>query len=156
MTSTRGLELKVPPLIVLALAAYAMWLIAWGSPQFIVIYPGRLVAALLFALLGFVTMVAGVVAFNRAHTTVNPHTPQNSANIVTSGIYRVTRNPMYLGMLLALLGWASYLANVAAAAFPILFVGYITRYQIVPEERILKEKFGAPYEAYLRSVRRWI
>ena len=152
----RGLELRIPPLIVLALAAFAMWLVARGTPQLIVIYAGRLAAAIVLGLLGVATIAAGVLEFNRASTTVNPHTPESSSSIVTGGIYRFTRNPMYLGMLLMLLGWTAYLANVAAAVFAILFVAYITRYQIAPEERILSEKFGAPYEAYVRTVRRWI
>ena len=156
MTAPRGLELKIPPLVVLALAAFAMWLVARATPQLIVIYSGRLAVAIMLALLGVAAIAAGVLAFNRASTTVNPHTPENSANVVTSGIYRFTRNPMYLGMLLMLLGWTAYVANVAAAVLPILFVAYITRFQIVPEERVLSEKFGAPYEAYLGAVRRWM
>jgi protein-S-isoprenylcysteine O-methyltransferase Ste14 len=153
---THGLELKIPPLIVLAIIAFAMWLVARATPQLLVIYSGRIVAAGALALLGVAAAGAGVVAFSRERTTVNPHTPQESASVVTGGIYRWTRNPMYLGMLLALLGWTVYLANVAAAAGPILFIVYITRYQIVPEERILATKFGTPYEAYLKSVRRWL
>jgi protein-S-isoprenylcysteine O-methyltransferase Ste14 len=157
MTSvSRGLELKIPPLVVLALAALAMCLVARATPQLILMYPGRLTAAVVLALLGIAAIVAGVLEFNRARTTVNPHTPENASNVVSGGIYRLTRNPMYLGMLLMLVGWAVYVANVAAAVVPILFVAYITHYQIVPEERILTEKFGAPYESYLRSVRRWI
>jgi protein-S-isoprenylcysteine O-methyltransferase Ste14 len=151
-----GLELKIPPLIVLTLAAIAMWLVARATPQLIVFYPGRRVGAIALALLGVAAIAAGVLEFRRASTTVNPHTPESSASIVTGGIYRFTRNPMYLGMLLMLLGWTVYVANVAAAVVPILFVVYIGRYQIAPEERILSEKFGAPYAAYLGTVRRWI
>jgi protein-S-isoprenylcysteine O-methyltransferase Ste14 len=152
----RGLELKVPPVIVVALAVMLMWAIARALPQLMVIYPARLPLASLVAALGVAAMAAGILEFKRANTTVNPHRPANSTFVVTTGIYRLTRNPMYLGMLLLLLAWMLYLSNAAAVIFPVLFVAYITRYQIQPEERVLIKKFGAPYEAYLRSVRRWV
>jgi protein-S-isoprenylcysteine O-methyltransferase Ste14 len=155
-TTVHGLELKVPPVIVVALAAALMWATARATPQLMVIYSGSLALASLVAALGIAATAAGVLAFKRANTTVNPHHPTNSTFVVTTGIYRLTRNPMYLGMLLVLLAWLLYLSNIAAATFPLLFVAYITRYQIQPEERVLIGKFGAPYEAYLRSVRRWV
>lgn len=101
-------------------------------------------------------MIAGVVEFRRANTTVNPHLPNNSAHIVTSGIYRITRNPMYLGMLFVLCAWAVYVSNATGVIFPALFALYITRFQIEPEERVLTAKFGEPYVTYLREVRRWL
>lgn len=156
MSNGRGLELKIPPLVVLAIAALAMWLIARAMPRWIVPFPGRIALAVLLAMLGICGTFAGVLAFNKASTTVNPHLPENSSNVVTNGIYRFTRNPMYLGMLLVLFGWAIYLAHVVAAMIPFLFAAYITRYQIQPEERVLIAKFGAPYEAYLKAVRRWV
>jgi protein-S-isoprenylcysteine O-methyltransferase Ste14 len=151
-----ALELKIPPLVVLALAALAMWLTARTTPQLIVMYTGRTIFAIAIAGLGLAAMIAGVVEFRRANTTVNPHLPNTSTSVVTSGIYRLTRNPMYLGMLLVLIAWAIYVSNLAAAIFPLLFALYLTRFQILPEERILTAKFGEPYRAYLRAVRRWM
>ena len=156
MAETRGLELKIPPMIVLIIAGVLMWLVARVTPQLIVLYPARGVLTVLLAVLGVVAVYGGLREFRKASTTVHPQRPGEASNVVTTGIYRFTRNPMYLGMLLALLAWLVYLANIAAAVVPIAFVVYITRYQIHPEERTLAAKFGAPYELYLRSVRRWI
>src|SRR5678815_1380789 len=93
-------------------------------------------------------MSMGVLAFRKASTTVDPRSPENTSQIVRSGIYRFTRNPMYLGMLIVLIAWMAWLSNVGAGVVPVLFALYITRWQIVPEERALAQKFGAEYEAY--------
>jgi protein-S-isoprenylcysteine O-methyltransferase Ste14 len=76
--------------------------------------------------------------------------------MVRSGIYRHTRNPMYLGMLLVLAAWAVWLASPAAFAVLPVFLLYLNRYQIEPEERILAGLFGGEFDAYRRSVRRWL
>jgi protein-S-isoprenylcysteine O-methyltransferase Ste14 len=154
--SSHALELKIPPVVVVAVVMAFMWLTARATPTLLVLFPGRLVLSLLIVALGVAIIAAGVHSFSKANTTVNPHRPSASTFVVTTGIYRITRNPMYLGMLLLILAWMVYLANVTAAIFPILFVAYITRFQIQPEERVLIEKFGSAYEAYRASVRRWL
>jgi protein-S-isoprenylcysteine O-methyltransferase Ste14 len=110
----------------------------------------------MFCAVGVAIIVAGFLAFRQAKTTVNPLTPQATTAIVTSGIYRFSRNPMYLGFLVVLTGWAMYLSNLLAFAFLPLFVLYINRFQIVPEERALYAKFSHVFTAYKRSVRRWV
>ncbi len=92
----------------------------------------------------------------RAGTTVDPTTPSKSTSVVSGGIYRFTRNPMYLGFLLVLAGWATYLSNPLVLLGPVFFVFFMNRFQIIPEERILKSRFGVPFERYLEAVRRWI
>jgi protein-S-isoprenylcysteine O-methyltransferase Ste14 len=96
------------------------------------------------------------MAFHRARTTVNPFKPTETSTIVTAGIYRVSRNPMYLGLLFLLAGWAIMLSNVAAVAMLPAFVAYMTRIQIQPEERALQAKFGSEFTDYKGSVRRWL
>lgn len=150
------LELKIPPLIVLGIAAFLMWAIARATPQWTLLYPGRPLVAAALLVVGIAIMLLGVHAFRRARTTVDPRSPEQTSRIVDGGIYRYTRNPMYLGMLIVLLAWVALLANLGAAVVPALFAAYITRWQIAPEERALREKFGAEYEGYRRSVRRWI
>jgi protein-S-isoprenylcysteine O-methyltransferase Ste14 len=152
----RYLELKIPPLIVLSIAALLMWAIARTTPHWTLLYPGRRLLAGALLVLGIAIVVMGVLAFRRASTTVDPRSPETTSRIVRSGIYRFTRNPMYLGMLIVLIAWLALLANVGAAVVVGLFAVYITRWQIVPEERALEEKFGAEYEAYRSSVRRWL
>jgi len=99
---------------------------------------------------------SGLVAFVRRHTTVNPLCPQRSSALVTTGVYRFTRNPMYLGMAGLLCAWAVWQAALLPWVAPVLFVAYITRFQIRPEERVLTGLFGAAYTGYTQRVRRWL
>lgn len=105
---------------------------------------------------GYSRNAGGVAAFRRHRTTVNPHTPDKSRLIVADGIYRFSRNPMYLGMVLLLAAWAQHLAQAAAWAGVAVFAAWITRFQIIPEERVLSAQFGDAYRAYCRRTRRWI
>jgi protein-S-isoprenylcysteine O-methyltransferase Ste14 len=152
----RRLELKIPPMILLAIAALLMWAIARAAPHLTRPYPGRVLLATALLVLGIAIIGMGLRAFRTASTTVDPRFPENASGVVSSGIYRYTRNPMYLGMLVVLLAWAAQLGNLATVVVPVLFALYITRWQIVPEERALAAKFGAEYEAYRRAVRRWL
>lgn len=148
------LELKVPPPAVVLLCAIAMWLAASPSGAFAL--PNRLAIAVSLAVLGALISTAGLVSFRRARTTVNPTRPDAASSLVATGIYRFTRNPMYLGLFLVLAGWAAYLSNFVALAGPLLFALYINRFQIVPEERALAAKFGTAFDDYRRRTRRWI
>ena len=117
---------------------------------------GSSAIALALVALGERMAFAGVVAFRSKRTTVNPLTPSASSSVVSSGVYRVSRNPMYLGFLLALAGWAVYLSNAGAALLLPAFVAYMTQYQIKPEERALLAKFGPEFAQYVSRVRRWV
>lgn len=152
----RALELKIPPPVVAALAAAGMWGLAALAPLLAV--PGglRVTAALLIALVGASFDLAGLIAFRRAKTTVNPMRPEASVALVSGGVYRLTRNPMYVGMALILLAWAVYLSSAWALLGPLAFALYITRFQIQPEERVLAARFGSRYAAYQSAVRRWL
>ena len=150
-----ALELKVPPVALVFLFGALMWLASAYSP-FTIALPWRSAFALIIAIMGFAIALAGVLSFRRAATTVNPLTPEATTTMVTSGIYRFTRHPMYLGFLLILAGWTIYLSNLAAFALLPLFVWYINRFQILPEERVLDAKFSHSFTAYRSSVRRWL
>jgi protein-S-isoprenylcysteine O-methyltransferase Ste14 len=151
-----ALELKIPPPVVALLIGAAMWFASRFGPVLELPLPVRTAALVVFGLLGGATAFAGNMAFRRAKTTVNPFRPQNATALVTSGIYRFTRNPMYLGLTLLLLGWALFLCSAWALAGPVLFVLYVGRFQIKPEEKILSAKFGAAYSEYVSRVRRWL
>jgi protein-S-isoprenylcysteine O-methyltransferase Ste14 len=156
MHAGSSLELRVPPVAVASVAALCMWMLARWTPGLGWGGYWRLGAAVSLFVAGVVVAVAGVLEFRRARTTVNPTTPQAATSMVRSGIYRHTRNPMYLGMLLVLAGWAVWLASLAAVAVLPVFVLYLNRLQIEPEERALASRFGADFEEYRRSVRRWL
>lgn len=151
-----ALELRVPPVVVTLACAGLMWAAAALSPSLAFDVPGRAVIAVVLAVAGAAVALAGVFAFRRAETTVNPVRPDAASSLVASGVYRVTRNPMYLGFLLALLGWAVWLAYPLAFLVLPLFVAYMSRFQIRPEERALRARFGESFESYSRSTRRWL
>ncbi len=144
-----------PPLLGLILAG-AMWAIARWSGIAVLDFPGRVVLAAIFAGAGLAIDAVSVAAFVRAKTTVNPMAPERSNALVISGLYRISRNPMYLGMAMILVGIALYLGAPLALLMALLFVFLIERWQIAPEERALEEKFGDQYRAYKKRVRRWI
>ena len=151
-----ALELKIPPPVVALLVGTTMWLAAPLGPALDVPAPLRAGLAIAIALVGAGFDVAGALGFRRARTTVNPMQPAKTSALVTSGIYRVSRNPMYVGLLCILAGWAVYLASLWPLAGPALFVLYIGRFQIAPEERALAARFGAEFAAYSAKVRRWL
>jgi protein-S-isoprenylcysteine O-methyltransferase Ste14 len=152
----RALELKVPPPVVALLIGTAMWFFAGQLASVQLPLVVRLVMFVVIALVGGATALAGDLEFKRARTTINPFKPEKSTALVTSGVYRLTRNPMYVGLTLVLLGWAAFLCSAWALLGPIVFVLYIDRLQIAPEERALSAKFGAAYAEYTARVRRWL
>ena len=154
--SMQQLELKIPPVAVFFLAGLLMKAIEVKLPMLTFETPGASAIAAFLAAVGIAIAGAGILAFRRHETTVLPHAPDRASAVVKDGIFRYTRNPMYLGLGCLLLAWAVKLGNVAALAGVVLFVSYMTRFQIVPEERALAAKFGAPFEAYLKTVRRWL
>lgn len=151
------LDLKIPPPLVAIVLAGGMYAAASFLPPVLTLPPGmRVFAALALAGVGACLDLAGLLAFRKAQTTVNPLTPQHSSAVVTNGVYGFTRNPMYLGLALILLGLGVYLASPWALLGPMGFVAFITRFQIQPEERALTARFGAAYTAYCARVRRWV
>ncbi|MBL0931493.1 MAG: isoprenylcysteine carboxylmethyltransferase family protein [Alphaproteobacteria bacterium] len=146
------LETRVPPLLLLGL----LLLLAWGAggPRFEL--PGRAVLGLAAMAAGLGLKIVAALAFRARGTTVNPISPERSAALVVDGLYRVTRNPMYLGSALILAGWALHLGAWVAVLTVPFFVLYMNRFQIGPEERALSALFGADYDAYRARVRRWI
>ncbi|MEI6106337.1 MAG: isoprenylcysteine carboxylmethyltransferase family protein [Opitutae bacterium] len=152
----RALELKVPPLVVLAFVAVLMWFGSRAAPATSFPVPARQAIALGLAAVGVGIAVAGVVSFRIAKTTVNPLHPETASALVTSGVYQLTRNPMYLGALILLIGWAVLLANAVGFVLAPTFVLYLNRFQIGPEEKALTALFAAEFTAYCAKVRRWL
>lgn len=150
------LEHKIPPPLIGALLAWLMWMTAPAGPAWELHDGVRLAVAAVLGLVGLAFDLAGLLAFRAHRTTVNPLAPHRASALVTGGVYRITRNPMYVGMVFLLLAWAVHLSALLTLLGPVLFVLYITRFQIAPEERVLQQLFGAAYTDYRRSVRRWL
>lgn len=152
----RSLELKIPPVALGLLLGALMWVAARSVPTLGFFLPAGRLIALGLAGAGVIVAGLGVVSFRRAKTTVNPLNPEAASALVVSGIYRLTRNPMYLGMLLVLLGWGVFLANAMALPGALAFIPLMNRLQIRPEERFLAARFGPAFTVYQSAVRRWL
>ena len=151
-----ALELKVPPVVLVLVLAMTMWIVAMQLPSLSIALPGQHGLAAIISCVGIFFILAGVYEFQKAKTTLNPTTPAATSSVVASGIYRVSRNPMYVGFLLVLTGWAIFLSHPLPFLLLPAFVAYMNRFQISPEERVLSAKFGDEYDTYKQSVRRWL
>jgi len=136
--------------------AALMWLASWAMPAFGLLFSAHRFFSVTVAVVGVVLIGVGIASFRRAGTTVNPMKPDSASSLVVSGIYRLTRNPMYLGFLLVLIGWAIFLSNALAFLFLPAFILYMNRFQIEPEEKALTSLFGQQFVAYTSRVRRWL
>jgi len=151
-----ALENKIPPPIIMAVFLCVMWGVSLIGLTIELSTFTRGIVAISLLVSGVIFVAGGILTFKKAATTVNPLKPETASTLVTSGIYQITRNPMYLGLTLFLLAWSAHLCSVLAFCCVPVFVFYINRFQIVPEERALKEIFGAEFETYKSNVRRWI
>ncbi|MEL3924703.1 isoprenylcysteine carboxylmethyltransferase family protein [Aeromonas enteropelogenes] len=146
-----NLELRLPPPLIFTLSAAAMWgMRGGGEPAGWQWGLGALLVAL-GALFGF----GALQRFRHHQTTVSPTRPHHTRHLVTCGVYRISRNPMYLGLLCWLLAWGCYLGGIWVWLGPVLLVAWLTRFQIIPEERLLQARFGDEYARYCQRVRRW-
>lgn len=151
-----GLEKKLPPLALLLLFALLLQLASYYLPSSNLHPTFSLGLAVSLLTAGLVIPLAGVLSFKRHGTTPDPRVPEQSSALVTSGIYRCSRNPMYLGFVLLLLAQAVFLNSLWLLFLIALFVAYLQRFQILPEERAMQQLFGDSYRLYCQKVRRWI
>jgi protein-S-isoprenylcysteine O-methyltransferase Ste14 len=153
---TSPLDNRIPPPIVTLIVGAAMWGSSLLSPVLHLTPAIRFGGSAITALIGFSILATGFITFVRSRTTIDPVQIDRASSLVTGGIFRITRNPMYVGFATILLGWAMFLSAPLAALGPVAFVLFTTRFQIIPEERAMRSKFGWEYEAYRSRVRRWI
>jgi len=156
MSTKTDLETKIPPPLLGLISALMMWLLAQILPTLSLVSSNLYRVGIVVMLAGLCLDLIALLQFRKQATSINPLHPEKASAIVITGLYHYTRNPMYLGLLITLTGWALYLGNLASFACLPIFVRVLTQFQILPEERILREKFGASYEEYLGKVRRWI
>lgn len=150
------LELKIPPIFIVLIAMLGIYFSSHKNLDHQVKELWVLLLTISLTIGGMVFCLLGLLEFRKNKTTVDPMRPQKCSSIVDSGIYRFTRNPMYLGFLLIILSLGIYLEQLYTPLFCIFYLLYMTRFQIMPEERALLEKFGDCYLDYKKSVRRWI
>lgn len=146
----------IPAPLQVAVFGAIMWGVNRLLPQLEIVFVDRTALAALIAVCGVAIELVAAWGFLRKRTTVNPMTPAKTRALSLEGPYRLSRNPMYIGHLLLLTGWAVWLGNAANLVLLPAFVVTMTEFQIKPEEAALRAKFGADYDGYCRRVRRWI
>ena len=149
------MQAKIPPLLIVFVLGAGMLAADARLPGHFD-FPGRAWAAYALVAAGILLVLLGVGRFRKADTTVDPLHPDRASELVTGGVYRFTRNPMYLGFAAVLAGWDLYLGSWFGALSRPLYVLLMNRFQIGPEERALAGRFGAAYQAYRSRVRRWL
>ena len=132
-----------------------MWFVAHSEFAYAISIPFLLVPAIVLAAIGAIVSVRAIRQFKSAETTVNPLKPDTASSLVHTGIFSLTRNPMYVGLLFVLSGWAVWLGSLSNVAVLLAFMLLITELQIKPEEAALKKLFGQGYVEYCQRVRRW-
>ncbi|MEO7386530.1 MAG: isoprenylcysteine carboxylmethyltransferase family protein [Gammaproteobacteria bacterium] len=150
------LETRVPPPLAGLIAGILAWLVSRSLDPTTISFALRLTVAVAFVLLGLALAGSAARTVIRAKTTLNPVKPETATALVTTGIFSRSRNPMYLGMASWLLAWSAWLGTPAGLLGPLLFVLWMNRFQIGPEERALGKLFGGEFESYRGRVRRWL
>lgn len=150
------LALRIPPVVVVILFAVLMWYVARNLSFFSLTSEFNRVLYLFLTGCGLILIFLCSIIFFRFRTTLNPLRPELTTALVTSGLYRFSRNPIYVGFVLILLGWGFYLRNPASLLCVFGFILYMNRFQIEPEEKSLERKFGDEFERYKRNVNRWL
>ena len=147
---------RVPPPVIALIAAVLMWVLHRRIPVVQWIFPPWNRFGAVTAGVGIGIGLAAFTRFRRERTTVDPMNPGKATQLVTDSVFSISRNPMYLGMLLLLIGWALWLGSASVWLIPPVFLAVMTHAQIVPEEQALTVLFGAQYAAYCREVSRWV
>lgn len=148
--------LKYPPVLQVLVSCIVAWLCTKALPGMSFEAEGATQTAIVFCIVGLAVTLVAVRSFFTAATTVNPMKPDQADKLVTTGWYKISRNPMYVGLLMMVIGYALWLQNPSAFIGVVLFVFTITIFQIKPEEKVMEEKFGDEYTAYKTRVRRWL
>lgn len=152
----KALETRIPPPIIALTFATLIWWMANYLPKIEIEFVPKVIIVSLLLAIGAFFDLSGLLIFRRARTTVNPMKPHTSSALVNTGVYQITRNPMYVGLVFVLSGWCIYLNCPTALIGVAGFIFYIHAFQILPEERMLVTLFGDEYLEYQSRVRRWL
>jgi protein-S-isoprenylcysteine O-methyltransferase Ste14 len=150
------LSLKIPPVAQGIVAILLIWMLNLYAPLYRIIFIYQNIVAYALIVIGLIVAFSGVFVFVKGNTTVDPRSPERASALVIIGLYKYSRNPMYLGLLFVIIGIAAFFGALSGFFVVTLFVVYINKYQIVPEELALREKFGESYTKYTQEVRRWL
>jgi len=150
------LLLKVPPPIVALVLALLMWLTPAVAGLVQIPDPARVLCAVVLVCAGQGISIAGMVVFRRAKTTVNPVKASLASSLVIRGVYRYTRNPMYVSLTIVYVGVALMMQSLWSLLLLPLVVAFIRIKVIGREEAYMERRFGAEYLRFKNEVRRWL
>ncbi|WP_424961541.1 methyltransferase family protein [Ekhidna sp.] len=150
------MKLKIPPVVIFFFSLGVMFGAYYFIPHWSYSFSYQTLLSRICLALGVLVAFSGIIAFRMKRTTVDPLHPEKASSLVTSGIYQYTRNPMYLGMALVLIGGLIRIGNPLSMSGVIFFIWYLDRYQIRPEEESLIKVFGKEYVSYCEKVGRWL
>ncbi|MGB0908158.1 MAG: methyltransferase family protein [Maricaulaceae bacterium] len=150
------MKLRIPPVLQFFLCGALAMLVSHYLPSFSYDSSILKIPAYVIGTAGILILLTAIASFVNARTTVNPHKPETASKLVITGLYRISRNPMYLAMAMLLIAGTFLSGNWAAFIGPVVFVALITHLQIKPEEEVLTGQFGVAYTAYCQQTRRWI
>lgn len=145
---------KIPPPVIALICGLVIYFSRALFPKYVFTLTNFI--SILFLVLGLLMLITAVLSFKKYQTTVNPLRPEKASQLVTSGIFKFSRNPMYFAMLLVLLSITVKFNILGGAAMSVAFVLFITTFQIIPEELAMKKLFGGEFDLYQKSTRRWI
>ncbi len=156
MLFDNGMPIKIPP-VLLALLFFGLgYIISFVTPHLQLQLPEWRIGAYVISIGGVMVAVLAVLHFRLARTSVNPFDPSKATELITGGVYQISRNPMYLGLAMGLAAWALFLGSPLALLTVPAFAFCMNRMQIEAEEQALEDRFGEAYRAYKKRVRRWI
>ena len=146
-----SLDTKIPPSIVTIIILLIIYFFDLNEYNL-----NTDIISIITLFIGLIFIISAVIEFINRKTTVNPTKPHKTTTLVITGTYKITRNPMYLGMLLIIISFAFYKASIISLILIPLFIFYLNKFQIEPEEFEMRKKFGKEYEDYCKKVDRWI
>ena len=148
------MKTKIPPPIVTLVSALLIFFSKELFPNYAFDYQSML--SIVIFISGLMILISAVSLFKKKETTVNPMSPEKASSLVVDGVFKYTRNPMYLGMSVVLLSISIQFNLIGGLLIVCLFVAYITAFQIIPEEEAMEENFGQDYLLFKKNTRRWI
>ncbi len=149
------MKLRLPPVLVFVIFSMLMYVLSLVLPFGDFEFFGREVLILFLLGMGALVGLISLIQFYIAKTSIDPRTPSKASDLVTNGLYRFSRNPMYLALLMVLLAWGLWLGNAFNTLLAAGFVAYLNKFQIIPEEKVLSDIYGKAYQHYCTQVRRW-
>ena len=148
------METKIPPPIIALISIVLNYLSTYLTKP--IKFPHIEIIGGIILLLGIATAVLAILLFKKNKTTVNPMKPEDTTTLVTTGIFSITRNPMYLGLFFVIFSTVLFFGSWFGIIILMFFVWYITKFQIMPEEEAMEKLFGNQYDEYKQNVRRWL